>query len=232
VDVEVLPVRLEATPPPPACQGEGPIGAPGAPNPPENLRAEIVPGDGPIAGQIILLTWDDNATDDICYTIEWTGPAPLAGAVRLDPSACLCRPLSSKTFLRRGHILLSHQLWQRAGRSSYSNEACVECEAEPVWTTPTLPPHLSPETSPTPSPTPTPSPRPPSGTCRGEGPTRAEALPTTRRVPRDAFIGRRCVRGFIVRLQWKTTPTTSNAAIIGSGCGRLGVPQVEAPSVQ
>jgi hypothetical protein len=207
VDVEVLPVRFEATPPPPACQGEGSIGAPGAPNPPENLRAEIVPGGGPIAGQIILLTWDDNATNDICYTIEWTGPEPLAGA-RYDwtrPPASVGSFSFEEIPYHVGTYCYRVQFGNEAGRSPYSNEACVNVEAVPVWTTAT-PAVTTPSVTPTPTPSPTPSPTPTlvPGTCGGEGPAGAPGAPNAP-TELQALLssGPDVCEGLIVRLRWE-----------------------------
>ena len=145
VDVEVLPVRLEPTPPPPGCQGQGPIGAPGTPSAPVNLRAELVPSSMLAEGFVIRLTWDDNATNDLCYAIEWTvGPERLpAGSyvsgrppAEVGPVSVEEIPWQAATYCYRV------QFGNEAGRSPYSNEACVDVEVLPVWTatpTPTPP---------------------------------------------------------------------------------------------
>jgi hypothetical protein len=202
VDVEVLPVRLESTPLPPGCQGQGPMGAPGTPNPPENLRAEVVPGVGPIAGQVIRLTWDDNVTNDLCYTVEWTvGPegAPGARYVWDRPPASVGPVFYEEAPYYVGTYCYRVQFGNEVGRSSYSNEACASVEAEPVWTTATP----SPTPTPTPTPTPSPTPLPLPAACRGEGPVGAPGAPN----PPTGFramlsSGSNVCEGFIVRLQW------------------------------
>lgn len=143
---------LPPTPLPPACWGEGSL-SPLAPTPPTNLRAELESLPDVLEGFVVRLEWEDNADDEVCEVIERKVGADdwsfLQGTTPGDPSS-------------RGRVFL-HDIPQQvgihcyrlyygseAGRSAYSNEACVDVEIvpkilpelpTPPWVTPTpLPP--------------------------------------------------------------------------------------------
>jgi hypothetical protein len=197
VDVEVLPVWRTATPtpgpatPPPAvCRGEGSY-SPLGPSSPVNLRAELL-GDG----FTVRLTWDDQSTNEFCYVIErrvtagdWLFHAGSGGT----PSATGPGSFDDVTAQPGTHCYRMY-FGNEAGRSDYSNEACVDVGA----------PSPTPSTTPTPTPTPSPTPTSPSGTCGGDGPPGAQGAPN----PPAEFqallsSGSDVCEGFIVRLRWK-----------------------------
>ncbi len=198
VDVEVLPVRQTATPtpgpyyepatPPPAvCRGEGSF-SPLGPNPPTNLRAELVASPQVENGLAIRLTWDDNAANDLCYVIErrviagdWLFHAGAGGTPASGTGPVSFDDAPAQTGLHCYRVYHANE----AGRSTYSNEACID--VQPV----------SASATPTPSPTPRPD------ACRGEGPVGAPGAPN----PPTGFhatlsSGSDVCEGFIVRLRW------------------------------
>jgi hypothetical protein len=134
----LTPTPIWPTPPPAACWGKGPQ-SPLAPNPPANLRADLVSSPITLEGQIVRLQWDDNVDDELCYVIEhkvgegdWSvyegAWGPHIGPMSIDEVpgevGVHCYRVSYGSY---------------EGRSAYSNEACVDVEAVPVLT-PTPPP--------------------------------------------------------------------------------------------
>jgi len=130
------PLPLPPTPLPAGCQGEGPVGTPGTPNPPTNLRAELVPSPELVEGSAIRLTWDDNAADDLCYIIEskvspeeWPGVKNVGA---MPPS--WTGPVSVEDIpWRVGTYCYRVSFGNEAGRSEYSNEACVSVAWRPGY---------------------------------------------------------------------------------------------------
>ena len=157
------------------CGGEGPVGAPGAPNPPTELHAGPASGSDVCEGFIVRLRWEDNARDELCYGIERkVGSADWAFYQSGAPAA----PSSTGTVgvedVPQSVGLHCYRVYygNDAGRSNYSEEACVLVEAVPKVITST------PLFTPTPEPT-----RPPG--CdfeRQVGSPRAPNAPSNLRV--------------------------------------------------
>jgi len=152
VDVEVLPVWKTATPTPPTmetpmpspptCNSEGPIGSPGAPNPPTNLRAELVK-DSTVLEGAVRLEWYDNADNDTCYFLErkvdggewlrqWASYPFGPEYTGLVPASDIPGQLGVHCY----RIFYANG----AGRSAYSDEVCVDVEVVPNVLVPTPPP--------------------------------------------------------------------------------------------
>jgi len=143
------------TPLPPPCLGRASL-SPLAPNPPTNLRAELVSSPDVLEGFIVKVEWLDNADDDLCYVIERKVGA---GDWSLYERGTFGDP-SNKGLVFREDVpqqvgLDCYRVYvaNEAGRSAYSNEACVDVQGLPTILTPTPP-------RPTPTP-PWPTPRPP-----------------------------------------------------------------------
>jgi hypothetical protein len=163
------------TPLPPACWGKG-SPSPLAPTPPTNLRAELESLTDVLEGFVVRLEWEDNADDEVCEVIERKVGADdwsfLQGTTPGDPSS-------------RGPVFL-HDIPQQvgihcyrlyygneAGRSAYTNEACVDVEIVPkMMPEPPTPPWVTstPTATPTPSPWVTPTPLLPLPALGGAGP--------------------------------------------------------------
>jgi hypothetical protein len=163
------------TPTPDACRGEGPVGAPGAPNPPTGLHASLASGSDVCEGFVVRLRWEDNAGDELCYGIERkVGPADWAfyqSGAPADPSTTGTEGMEDVPQSIGLHCYRV-SYGNEAGRSAYSDEACVLVEVVPtiVTTTPLF--------------TPTPAPARPPG-CdfeRQVGSPRAPSAPSNLRV--------------------------------------------------
>jgi hypothetical protein len=124
-----------STPEPAACWGQGSL-SPLGPNPPTNLRAELVSNPMVTKGSVVRLQWDDNADDEQCTLIErkvdeedwsiyerfWD---PQSGSVSL-----IDVPTEAGVHCYRVMYGFSDHL-------SASNEACVEVEVVPIVVTAT-----------------------------------------------------------------------------------------------
>jgi hypothetical protein len=151
-----------------ACGGEGPVGAPGAPNAPTELQAMLSSGSNVCEGFTVKLRWNDNAADELCYAIERkVGEGDWAFYESGSPES----PVSTGTVSvedipqRVGVHCYRVYYGNEAGRSAYSDEACVSVEVVPRIETST------PLLSPTPTPT-----RPPG--CNLDGPVGSPQAPT------------------------------------------------------
>lgn len=163
------------TPPPGVCGGEVPVGAPGAPNLPTELHASPASGSDVCEGFILRLRWEDQARNELCYGIERkVGEADWAyyqGGAPADPSTTGTvgvEDVPQSVGLHCYRVYYGNE----AGRSAYSEEACVLVEVVPDVITST------PLFTPTPAPT-----RPPG--CdfeRQVGSPRAPNAPSNLRV--------------------------------------------------
>jgi hypothetical protein len=183
-----------ATPPPAVCRGEGAL-SPLGPAPPINLRAEVLAD-----GSTVRLTWDAQSDNYFCYVIErsdaggnWLLHASFGELRRFETA-----PTSFDDVLAQpGAYFFCYRMYlgNEAGRSDYSNEACVSLGA------PSPTPSMTPTPTPTPSPTPTPTLVP--GTCGGEGPVGAPGAPNPPAEFQALLSSAADVcEGFIVRLRW------------------------------
>ena len=163
------------TPLPGVCGGEGPVGAPGAPNPPTGLHASLASGSDVCEGFVVRLRWEDNARGELCYGIERkVGPADWAFYQRGAPADPSTTGTVGMEDVPQSVGLHCYRVYygNEAGRSAYSDEACVLVEVVPtiVTTTPLF--------------TPTPAPARPPG-CdfeRQVGSPRAPSAPSNLRV--------------------------------------------------
>ena len=129
------------TPTPDACRGEGPVGAPGAPNPPKEFSATLSAGSDVCEGFVVRLRWEDNVRNELCYGIERkVGEADWAfyrGGGATDPSAT--GPVSVEDVPQSvGQHCYRVYYGNEAGRSAYSEERCVLVEVVPRLVTATL----------------------------------------------------------------------------------------------
>ena len=128
---------------PPACDGKGPIGSPGSPRPPTGLQAELVQDSTVLEGFVVRLEWFDNADNEACHMLErkigaedW---AVQSGSGPSDPwntGRIFIQDIPQQLGTHCYRIFYANE----AGRSDYSNEACVEVKVLPTLLTPTPPP--------------------------------------------------------------------------------------------
>jgi len=123
------------TPLPEACWGQG-SASPGGPNPPANLRAELVSNPMVTKGEVVRLQWDDKADDEQCTLIErkvdeedwyiyeriWSRQSGSPSLIDVPTEAGL-------------HCY--RVLYGNSESLSASDEACVEVEEAPVVVTAT-----------------------------------------------------------------------------------------------
>ena len=132
------------------CGGEGPVGAPGAPNAPTGLHASLASGADVCEGFVVRLRWEDNARDELCYGVERKVGADdwafYQGGASADPSTTGTGGMEDVP-QRVGPYCYRVYYGNEAGRSVYSDEACVLVEVVPrvITSTPLM--------SPTPAPT-------------------------------------------------------------------------------
>lgn len=118
------------------------MGSPGTPKPPANLRAELVWSPELLEGLAIRLTWDDSTADDLCYIVErkvspgdWPGVKNVGG----HPPSWM-GPVSVEDIpWQVGIYCYRVYFGNETGRSTFSNEACVNVEVAAKVVTPTPP---------------------------------------------------------------------------------------------
>jgi len=129
-------------PSPPACNSEGPIGSPGAPSPPTDLRAEVVK-DFTVLNGAVRLEWYDNAGNDTCYFLERKadGGAWLRQWASYPAGPEHTGLVSASDFPGQVGVHCYRIFYANgAGRSGYSNEVCLNVEVVPTVVAPTPPP--------------------------------------------------------------------------------------------